>query len=214
MAFFNGPSSSASARAAIAFAACVTGTLALAACGDDKVSGGAGGTSDTVTTGNGPSGSSQSGNPTTGTTASNGTSGSGTSTASNGSTTGTTATSTTATTASQTSASITVGALMSCGDAGLMDCFSSYECAMADRCEDQGLPDAPVPCCIPGMRGPGLAGDMCTGEADCFSSLCFEIKNGTDVCTDACDDVGDCPAPFVSCNFIAGSGSNEKFCLP
>lgn len=107
------------------------------------------------------------------------------------------------------------GPIRDCADIGAMECFSSYDCPdLATRCENQGTPDFAVPCCVPGQRGSGLAGDPCTGENDCKSSLCFEIGSGS-VCTDVCMGDGDCPKPpFDGCGPIQFSGSNDEFCLP
>lgn len=108
------------------------------------------------------------------------------------------------------------GPIDACSDIGATECFSNYDCpSMADRCENKGTPDFAVPCCVPGQRGAGLAGDPCTGENDCKSSLCFEISSGN-VCSDVCTSNGDCPKPPFAggCGPIAFSGSNDEFCLP
>lgn len=113
------------------------------------------------------------------------------------------------------SSSSSGGPIRDCADIGALECFSSYDCPdPATRCENQGTPDFAVPCCVPGPRGPGLAGDPCTGENDCKSSLCFEIGSGS-VCSDVCTGNGDCPMPpFDGCGPIQFSGSNDEFCLP
>lgn len=108
------------------------------------------------------------------------------------------------------------GPITACADIGATECFSNYDCPnMADRCENQGTPSDQVPCCVPGARGAGLAGDPCTGENDCKSSLCFEISSGN-VCSDVCTSSGECPKPPFDggCGPIAFSGSNDDFCLP
>ncbi|MFO0619350.1 MAG: hypothetical protein U0414_42570 [Polyangiaceae bacterium] len=107
------------------------------------------------------------------------------------------------------------GPIKDCAEIGATDCFSSYDCPDVDtRCENEGTVDLPVACCVPGPRGPGLAGDACAGENDCKSSLCVEIASGN-VCTDVCASSAECPnPPFGGCGPIAFSGSDDEFCLP
>jgi hypothetical protein len=100
--------------------------------------------------------------------------------------------------------------IAACKDIGATDCFSSYDCPAADRCENRGTEAAPVPCCVPGARGKGKAGDPCSGEADCESALCVDGKT----CTSKCASAAECPASLPKCIPIALSGSNDLFCAP
>lgn len=108
------------------------------------------------------------------------------------------------------------GPITACADIGATECFSNYDCpSMGDRCENKGTPNDQVPCCVPGVRGAGVAGAPCTSENDCKSSLCFELSS-SNVCSDVCTSSGECPKPPFAggCGPIAFSGSNDEFCLP
>lgn len=105
-------------------------------------------------------------------------------------------------------------AVSACSDLGASDCFSNYDCAAGDRCQNAGTVDLPVPCCVPGPRGDKPAGAPCLGENDCASSLCLEGGMCGGICTDRCTTAADCPAELSDCIPIAFSGSNDKFCLP
>lgn len=114
------------------------------------------------------------------------------------------------------SSSSSGGPIMACADIGATDCFSNYDCPdLATRCENQTTAGDEIPCCVPGARGAGEAGDPCTGENDCKSSLCIDDGGSAEFCTDVCSSLAECPMPpFESCAPIAFSGSNDDFCLP
>ncbi len=105
------------------------------------------------------------------------------------------------------------GLVGSCGDIGAADCFGNNECASADRCENVGDEANPVPCCVPGVRGTGTAGDACVSENDCDSGVCV-AGNGASLCSKTCATADDCPATMKDCTYIAFSGSNDAWCLP
>jgi hypothetical protein len=103
---------------------------------------------------------------------------------------------------------------MSCGELGAVDCFTNYDCAAAERCQNVGTADLPVACCVPGERGAGVLGDPCASEADCKSSLCIEVGVCGGTCTDECTDPSVCPPEMPQCIPIAFSGSDMMFCTP
>lgn len=106
------------------------------------------------------------------------------------------------------------GAIEACSDIGAADCFTNYDCADDQRCENQGTADFAVPCCVTGDRGTAGVGAPCLGENDCASSLCVEGGVCGGICSDRCDSPDECPAELSQCIPIAFSGSDDKFCLP
>jgi hypothetical protein len=102
----------------------------------------------------------------------------------------------------------------SCDAIEAVGCFSNYDCAAAERCENVGTLDLPVACCVPGARGTGQLGDPCASERDCASSLCIDVGVCGGTCTDVCTSEGECPAELPQCIPIAFSGSDASFCLP
>lgn len=95
-----------------------------------------------------------------------------------------------------------------------MDCFSNYDCPdLADRCENKGTVDLPVPCCVPGKRGSVGLGQPCMGENDCASALCLDTGMAL-ICTEKCTTKAMCIPALSKCATIAFSGSNLKFCIP
>lgn len=103
----------------------------------------------------------------------------------------------------------TVGA---CAVAGDCPCFSNYDCPAATACTS--LDDSGTQVwCLPGPRGAGAAGDACTGEADCATSLCVDALGGGLACSDRCLLPSDCPANLPACVFI-GFGIDEMICAP
>ena len=104
----------------------------------------------------------------------------------------------------------TTGPITACSEIGADECFSNYDCLDAnDRCEDVGEEVGFVVCCVPGARGAGVAGDACTQEHDCASSICID-----NLCSDTCTDVNDCPTSMQSCTPIAFSGDLNDWCFP
>jgi hypothetical protein len=108
----------------------------------------------------------------------------------------------------------TGGGVAACADIGASDCFSNYDCAATERCENVGTSDLPTACCVTGERGAGALGDGCVAENDCSSSLCIEGGTCGFTCSDKCTSDDDCPADLPSCIVIAFSGTSDKFCTP
>ncbi len=108
------------------------------------------------------------------------------------------------------------GPVQSCDEIGASACFSNYDCAQSERCDNVGTADAPVACCVSGARGTKAAGDTCT-EADdgpeCASGICI-TGNSSSLCSTTCTTADDCPAGMKTCQAIAFSGSNDKWCFP
>ena len=108
----------------------------------------------------------------------------------------------------------TGGGVLACADIGATDCFSSYDCAASERCENVGTSDLPTPCCTTGPRGTGALGEGCVGESDCATSLCIEGGTCGYTCSDTCMSNADCPTDLPNCIVIAFSGTDDKFCTP
>ncbi len=71
-----------------------------------------------------------------------------------------------------------------------------------------------VICCVKGARGKGKAGDPCTGEADCLSSLCIDDEIAGKVCSDRCESADDCPVGLKNCTQFPFVDTDLKFCTP
>ncbi len=73
-------------------------------------------------------------------------------------------------------------------------CFSNDDCPAGTRCHSDGADVY----CMPGPRGTGAAGSVCTTEDDCESSLCVE---GTDTmrCSKTCTSPTECPPELPRC---------------
>jgi hypothetical protein len=71
-----------------------------------------------------------------------------------------------------------------------------------------------VICCVKGARGKGKAGDPCTGEADCLSSLCIDDEIAGKVCSDRCKSADDCPVGLKNCTQFPFVDTDLKFCTP
>jgi hypothetical protein len=102
-------------------------------------------------------------------------------------------------------------------DAGL--CFSNDDCS--DPSFHCGRPDASDPstvviCCVPGDRGTGDAGSMCTSADDCATAVCAYTTTGR-FCSKRCQTPADCPSNLPSC-FDAGAfvdgGAAQLWCGP
>ncbi len=91
-------------------------------------------------------------------------------------------------------------------------CFTSHECPEGYRCESQDSSGSNV-FCVPGARGQGDAGDVCTQEGDCGSALCLELDAPPNLCSDLCERGEDCPASLPTCLFI-GFGVDQSICSP
>lgn len=166
--------------------------LALAACGSSSNgTGGAGTTTSNTTTSTGNGGSS-------------------TTTSDTGGSGGATSTTSSTTSSTGTGGSIPVAA---CSDISAEDCFSNLDCMAADRCENKGTSDVPVPCCVPGARGTGKSGDACSVDNDCQTSLCIETAAGYR-CSGECMSDNDCPAELPSCTEVPAILGQGSFCFP
>ncbi len=181
--------------------------VASIGCGDSGGTSGSGGSSSTTGTG-GASTTSATGGSTTGT---------------GGSTTGTGGGAPIGGCPEGGSSGGTGGGVLACADIGATDCFSNYDCASGERCENVGTDDLPTACCTTGARGTGALGQGCLGEGDCASSVCIDncdigvsCTSGTCglFCSDVCTTDADCPASLPKCIAIAFSGTDDKFCTP
>jgi hypothetical protein len=59
--------------------------------------------------------------------------------------------------------------------------------------------DADAGMCVPGTGAAALY-DTCTTNADCDSCICHSYNMGGLLCTKACTNDNDCPAPSTGCN--------------
>ncbi len=91
-------------------------------------------------------------------------------------------------------------------------CFSSDDCAPTFRCFSEDTTGTNI-WCLPGPRGAGVAGDLCTSETDCASALCIEPRVGAKRCSQLCDAPADCPSTLPRCLAI-GFGVNRSICSP
>ena len=89
-----------------------------------------------------------------------------------------------------------------CDEAGYSECFSNDDCQASERCQNMSANDVEVPCCITGARGTKGAGEACTGENECETSLCISYNDGPQLCSKPCDgSASDCPAAASDCVF-------------
>lgn len=91
-------------------------------------------------------------------------------------------------------------------------CFSSEDCGPGFTCHSEDNTGTQV-WCVAGARGAGLAGDACTGEADCLSALCTDSASAGMRCSALCDTAADCPASLPKCQYI-GFGVDRSICAP
>lgn len=91
-------------------------------------------------------------------------------------------------------------------------CFSSDDCGPGFYCHSEDTTGTQV-WCVPGARGAGLAGDACTGEADCLSALCTDSASTGMRCSALCTDMADCPASLPTCQYV-GFGVDRSLCAP
>ncbi|MFO0567977.1 MAG: hypothetical protein U0263_20120 [Polyangiaceae bacterium] len=97
-----------------------------------------------------------------------------------------------------------------CASLGAPTCFSNYDCTNAsDRCHNLGTEADPDVCCVAGARGTHVAGEPCSSDIDCKSSICIDL-----LCSDICKSPDDCPLGMKDCTPIAFSGSTDSWCLP
>ncbi|APR85107.1 BNR repeat domain protein [Minicystis rosea] len=101
----------------------------------------------------------------------------------------------------------------SCSEIDATDCFSNLDCMSADRCENKGPSDTPVPCCVPGARGTGKLGASCTVDNDCATSLCIETSAGFQ-CSGECQSDTDCTTALPSCTEVPAILGQGSFCFP
>ncbi|MBM4359798.1 MAG: hypothetical protein FJ096_16970 [Deltaproteobacteria bacterium] len=107
------------------------------------------------------------------------------------------------------------GSTLACNERGTIPCFSSYQCADDERCENVGTADDPIVCCMKGPRGQGKAGAPCASEFHCASSLCIEgVGECFGSCSDRCNQDSQCPPSLPHCILIGFSGTDDKFCSP
>lgn len=102
-----------------------------------------------------------------------------------------------------------------CADVGRADCFSNYDCAQDERCQNLGTAPEFVPCCIPCPRGTTAAGETCdeaTGELTCASGICISDGEAA-LCSMPCD-VEPCPVNLPECVTFPFSESPQPWCFP
>jgi hypothetical protein len=91
-----------------------------------------------------------------------------------------------------------------CAHVGDCPCFSNHDCPATHACVSQD-PGGTMVSCVPGPRGTGVTGAVCTGEADCASALCVDDASGGKRCSDLCGPgLPACPASLPTC--LAGIG--------
>ncbi len=89
-----------------------------------------------------------------------------------------------------------------CSEAGYSECFINDDCQASERCENMSANDVEIPCCVTGARGTKVAGEACTSENECDTSLCISYNDGPQLCSKPCDGSGtDCPAAAAECVF-------------
>lgn len=89
-----------------------------------------------------------------------------------------------------------------CSEAGYSDCFINADCQASERCQNMSANDVEIPCCITGARGTKVAGEPCTGENECDTSLCISYNDGPQLCSMPCpEDGSDCPPAASACVF-------------
>jgi hypothetical protein len=179
-----------------AFLSSALSLVTLVACG-----GSGGGTGGATTTSHAGGSATTSATSTGGATTTSSTGGGG----SGGATTTTTSSSSTGT-----GGSVPINA---CSEINALDCFSNLDCMSADRCENKGTSDLPVPCCVPGARGTGMSGDPCTIDNDCATSLCIETSSGYR-CSGECKSDTECPPELPVCTKVPAILGTGSFCFP
>ncbi len=91
-------------------------------------------------------------------------------------------------------------------------CFSNDDCGPGFRCVSEDNTGTQV-WCVPGARGTGAPGDVCTVEGDCASALCVEPNMGPSRCSRLCETANDCPPTLPRCLYI-GFGVDRSICSP
>jgi hypothetical protein len=87
-----------------------------------------------------------------------------------------------------------------CSEGGYTDCFINADCEASQRCENMSANEVEIPCCVTGARGTKVAGEPCTSENECDTSLCISYNEGPQLCSRPCDDTP-CPAAASECVF-------------
>jgi hypothetical protein len=103
----------------------------------------------------------------------------------------------------------------SCSSRGLSSCFSNYDCASNERCEELGTESDPLKCCTTGSRGSKSAGEDCTTDRSlaCESGVCVNNQgSSTYYCSKECEQDSECPSNVSTCTSLFGVSS--KWCLP
>jgi hypothetical protein len=89
-----------------------------------------------------------------------------------------------------------------CAEEGYAACFINDDCPAPERCQNMSANEVEIPCCVPGARGTLPAGEPCTGENDCATSLCISYNDGPFLCSAPCDGGPDgCPSAAPACIF-------------
>ena len=85
-------------------------------------------------------------------------------------------------------------------------------------CENLGTEEATLPCCVQGMRGALMVGEVCdtaNGQLTCASSLCISNEEANaGYCSGECLSDDDCPSTMPRCISVAFSGSDSMWCFP
>lgn len=88
----------------------------------------------------------------------------------------------------------------SCSDMGYDSCFSNYDCASDERCENVGPAGGEFQCCTKGDRGTKGYNESCTDGLDCESGVCLE-----GYCSKECTPgSSDCSGNLSDCNSYLG----------
>lgn len=100
-------------------------------------------------------------------------------------------------------------------DYGTNSCFSNYDCASGERCENVRSESDPLSCCLTGDRGSKSAGETCNqdGQLACESGVCIS-KSGSDTqyCSKRCEQNEDCPEGMKDCTSVFGAA--DSWCFP
>ncbi len=98
-------------------------------------------------------------------------------------------------TCNETLTSSGITGINACSEIESTECWSNDDCEDNQRCENVGG-EYELGCCVDGLRGCKVAGESCTSEFDCDSSLCLNRNEGEFFCSKICETNTDCPNGF------------------
>lgn len=104
----------------------------------------------------------------------------------------------------------TAGLVESCADAGAPGCLSNADCPSGTRCTvpTNADPNLVITCCLPGDRGQGQAGAVCSGPDACASGVCAYAGEAS-LCSQACQGDSQCPPGLPLCVTV---DAGVRFC--